>query len=176
MHISLDEFNQTAQPAQPAILGAEKYTEEMNESLGTAKAGSSEPNWVKMIKAEARRARDISPKSLVVPIKGDGPSEAYSDIVGTNKKGTPSFIYLNTNGRATYIHVDAYGALNANTPVAWFSNVVDEQGAEGPVEAKFDLDRGRPKFKDGRFHQVLGRLDYSRGYAGIVVLADPDRS
>ncbi len=175
MHITLDEFHQ---PAIRGLLGAEKYTEQMNESLGTAKAGSSDPDWVKMIKAEMRRARDISPNSLVIPIKGDGPSEAYSDIVGTNKKGTPSFIYLNTQGRATYIHVDAYGALNANTPVAWFSNVVEGEGdeSEDKVEARFDLDRGRPKFKDERFHKVLGRLNYSRGYAGIVVLADPERS
>lgn len=90
--------------------------------------------------------------------------------MAANNKGTPSFIYLNSNRRATYIHVDVYGRVSLGSPVVFFNDVVDEEG-KGQIEADFNRKRSRPQFRNSSLDRVVKRLDYSRGYAGIIVLA-----
>ena len=178
MHITLDEFRGADESdtlcesnVEPGILGADEYGEALMESLGSIKPAKSDPDFIKIIKAEMRRSGDISSKSQVIPIKGDGPSELYSDISSANGKGTPSFIYVNTHRRATYIHVDAYGEVTGGSPVVFFNDIIDEEESDAHVEANLGLKPNRPKFRNGRLAEVIGRLNYSRGYAGIIVLA-----
>ena len=152
------------------ILGAEEYGNALMESLGTVKAAKSDPGFIKIIKAEMNRSEDISTRSQVIPIKGEDEYDLEADIMAANNKGTPSFIYLNSNRRATYIHIDAYGRVSLGSPVVFFNDVVDEEG-EGQIEADFNRKRSRPQFRNSSLDRVVKRLDYSRGYAGIIVLA-----
>lgn len=140
------------------------------ESLGSVKAAKSDPGFIKIIKAEMNRSEDISTRSQVIPIKGEDEYDLEADIMAANNKGTPSFIYLNSNRRATYIHIDAYGRVSLGSPVVFFNDVVDEEG-EGQIEADFNRKRSRPQFRNSSLDRVVKRLDYSRGYAGIIVLA-----
>lgn len=154
----------------PGILGAEEYGNALMESLGTITTPKSNPGFVKIIKAEMNRSEDISMRSKVIPIKGEDEYDLEADIMAANNKGTPSFIYLNSNRRATYIHIDAYGRVSMGSPVVFFNDVVDEEG-EGQIEADFNRKRSRPQFRNSSLDRVVKRLDYSRGYAGIIVLA-----
>lgn len=167
MHITLNEFNEAS---ERGILGAEEYGNALMESLGTVKAAKSDPGFIKIIKAEMNRSEDISTRSQVIPIKGEDEYDLEADIMAANNKGTPSFIYLNSNRRATYIHIDAYGRVSLGSPVVFFNDVVDEEG-EGQIEADFNRKRSRPQFRNSSLDRVVKRLDYSRGYAGIIVLA-----
>lgn len=171
MHITLDEFNEGhGHRVERGILGAEGYGNALMESLGSVKAAKSDPGFIKIIKAEMNRSEDISTRSQVIPIKGEDEYDLEADIMAANNKGTPSFIYLNSNRRATYIHIDAYGRVSLGSPVVFFNDVVDEEG-EGQIEADFMRKRSRPQFRNSSLDRVVKRLDYSRGYAGIIVLA-----
>lgn len=169
MHITLNEFNEVHR-VERGILGAEEYGNALMESLGSVKAAKSDPGFIKIIKAEMNRSEDISTRSQVIPIKGEDEYDLEADIMAANNKGTPSFIYLNSNRRATYIHIDAYGRVSLGSPVVFFNDVVDEEG-EGQIEADFNRKRSRPQFRNSSLDRVVKRLDYSRGYAGIIVLA-----
>lgn len=169
MHITLDKFNEGHRVGR-GILGAEEYGNALMESLGSVKAAKSDPGFIKIIKAEMNRSEDISTRSQVIPIKGEDEYDLEADIMAANNKGTPSFIYLNSNRRATYIHIDAYGRVSLGSPVVFFNDVVDEEG-EGQIEADFNRKRSRPQFRNSSLDRVVKRLDYSRGYAGIIVLA-----
>lgn len=151
-------------------LSVEEYSNALMESLGSVKAAKSDPGFIKIIKAEMNRSEDISTRSQVIPIKGEDEYDLEADIMAANNKGTPSFIYLNSNRRATYIHIDAYGRVSLGSPVVFFNDVVDEEG-EGQIEADFNRKRSRPQFRNSSLDRVVKRLDYSRGYAGIIVLA-----
>ena len=174
MHITLNEFNEEhsaiTNRADHGILGAEEYGNALMESLGSVKAAKSDPGFIKIIKAEMSRSEDISTRSQVIPIRGENEYDLEADIMAANNKGTPSFIYLNSNRRATYIHIDAYGRVSLGSPVVFFNDVVDEEG-EGQIEADFNRKRSRPQFRNSSLDRVVKRLDYSRGYAGIIVLA-----
>lgn len=171
MHITLNEFNEGhGHRVERGILGAEEYGIALMESLGSVKAAKSDPGFIKIIKAEMNRSEDISTRSQVIPIKGEDEYDLEADIMAANNKGTPSFIYLNSNRRATYIHIDAYGRVSLGSPVVFFNDVVDEEG-EGQIEADFNRKRSRPQFRNSSLDRVVKRLDYSRGYAGIIVLA-----
>lgn len=169
MHITLDEFNE-GHRAVRGSLGAEEYGNALIESLSSVKAAKSDPGFIKIIKAEMNRSEDISTRSQVIPIKGEDEYDLEADIMAANNKGTPSFIYLNSNRRATYIHIDAYGRVSLGSPVVFFNDVVDEEG-EGQIEADFNRKRSRPQFRNSSLDRVVKRLDYSRGYSGIIVLA-----
>lgn len=168
MKVSLKELNQIE--SGKGVLSAEEYGNALMESLGTVQTTKSDPGFVKIIKAEMGRSEDISMRSKVIPIKGDHEVDFEKDLIAANNKGTPSFIYLNTNRRATYIHINSYGAVKMFSPVIFFNDVVDEEG-EGPIEADFMRKRSRPQFRDSSLSRVIDRLDFSRGYAGIIVLA-----
>ena len=156
MFITLDAFNE----------GLSRDLNESNEAPGILGAD-------KIIKAEMGRSEDISTRSQVIPIKGENEYDLEADIMAANNKGTPSFIYLNSNRRATYIHIDAYGRVSMGSPVVFFNDVVDEEAGEGEgqIEADFNRKRSRPQFRNSSLDRVVKRLDYSRGYAGIIVLA-----
>lgn len=168
MKVSLKELNQIE--SGKGVLSAEEYGNALMESLGTVQTAKSDPGFVKIIKAEMGRSEDISMRSKVIPIKGDHEVDFEKDLIAANNKGTPSFIYLNTNRRATYIHINSYGAVKMFSPVIFFNDVVDEEG-EGPIEVDFMRKRSRPQFRDSSLSRVIDRLDFSRGYAGIIVLA-----
>lgn len=168
MKVSLKQLNQIE--SGKGVLSAEEYGNALMESLGTVQTAKSDPGFVKIIKAEMGRSEDISMRSKVIPIKGDHEVDFEKDLIAANNKGTPSFIYLNTNRRATYIHINSYGAVKMFSPVIFFNDVVDEEG-EGPIEADFMRKRSRPQFRDSSLSRVIDRLDFSRGYAGIIVLA-----
>ena len=160
-------------------LNYENYANALNESLGNLKMVSSDPEYISVIKAELRmmQGSDVSPNSAVSPIKGNSMEEFLKDIKASNAKGRPSFIYVNTNGKANYFHIDrdTEGKVGLNTIVAYF--FLKRDGDDEYVSATFDANRGvSARYKALRLKEAANRLDFSNGYIGMIVYADPAKA
>ena len=157
----------------------ENYANALNESLGNLKMVSSQPEYIAVIKAELRmmQGSDVSPNSAVSPIKGDSMQEFLKDIKASNAKGRPAFIYVNTNGKANYFHIDrnAEGKVGLNTDVAYF--FLKHDGDDEYISATFDANRGvSARFKALKLKEAANRMDFSKGYIGMIVYADPAKA
>lgn len=157
----------------------ENYANALNESLGNLKMVSSQPEYIAVIKAELRmmQGSDVSPNSAVSPIKGDSMQEFLNDIKASNAKGRPAFIYVNTNGKANYFHIDrnAEGKVGLNTDVAYF--FLKRDGDDEYISATFDANRGvSARFKALKLKEAANRMDFSKGYIGMIVYADPAKA
>ena len=164
------------------ISDLEFRTSSLCESLGNLKGVSSDPNYVQVIKMELRllQGSDISPNSKVAPIQGNTAEELIKDIKASNKRGRPSFIYVNTNGKSDYFHVNRdEKTVGVNTAVAHFftkSNPNSDDGY-GNVDATFDANHGvRARFRTLTLKEAISRLDFSRGYAGAIIFQDPAKA
>lgn len=177
MHITLDEFEQMTLNEE-FDRNFEYFANELNESLGTLKQVSSNPDYLFVVQKALKRkvAPLVSTKSTVSAIRGSTIDDFLKDVKNSKNKGTFGFIYVETaNGTQFIVNEEPYelDKVGLTTAIS-FVTISNSQYTGQDIDVRKNQNWSMARFKAYRIRDVGKHLDLDEnGYKGFIVFNDP---